>query len=46
MAANLLELKIFQGIFNRTKENQTTEDVNKLLLSTSNEGSKVFHVAA
>jgi endo-1,4-beta-D-glucanase Y len=46
MAANLLELQIFQGIFNWTKENLTTEDVNKLLLSTGNEGRTVFHVAA
>jgi hypothetical protein len=46
MAAGLSELELFKGIFNFAKENLTTEDENKFLLASDNEGRTVFRVAA
>ena len=45
MAAGSFNLEKFQGILNWVKENLTREEVNKLFLSTDNEGRTVFHVA-
>jgi endo-1,4-beta-D-glucanase Y len=38
-------LELFQRILNFVKENLTTEELNKLLLATDNEGGTLFHVA-
>jgi uridine kinase len=46
VAAKSRELEVIRGIFILTKENLTTEEVNKLFLATDNEGRKVFRVAA
>jgi Ca2+-binding EF-hand superfamily protein len=46
VAEGLVKVKEFEGILILDKENQTKEDVNKLLSATDNDGRTVFHVAA
>ena len=46
LAADLRELEIFEGIFNWSKGNLTSEEVNKLFLATNNDGRNVFNMAA
>jgi hypothetical protein len=45
VAPQLWKLEGFQGIFNLSKENLTTEEINKLFLATDNKGRTVFHAA-
>ena len=46
MAGMFYKVEIFQGILNWAKGNLTREEVNKLLLATDNERSRVFHFEA
>jgi hypothetical protein len=46
MAANFVWTRVIRGIFIWAKFYRTTEDVNKLLLSTDNVGRTIFHMAA
>ena len=46
MARTFNKQEPFQVIFNWVNLNLTTEEVNKLLLDTDNEGRTFFHVAA
>ena len=45
VAADFCEVELFRGILNLAKENVTTEEVNKLLLTTGYEGGTNIHVA-
>ena len=45
MAADFCEVELFRGILNLAKENVTTQEINKLFLTTDNEGRTNIHVA-
>jgi hypothetical protein len=46
VAADFPELGAFQGIPIWAKVNRRREEVNKLLLTTGNDGRTIFHMAA
>jgi hypothetical protein len=40
------KIDVFQGIPNLDKENLSTEELNKMILATDNEGSAVYNMEA